>query len=262
MSDDVLPPFESAGEVPFPVPQEDIEYVRKTLTFHEYREDPKSLWLISFTDLVGVMLAFFVLMYSMSSPREDKWVEISTSLEEGVTDSSPYKGAEWNAGADETIALQKMDVSRGLNTRYLRAVLNEMIRADKRLEKITLRRTGNQVALVLPDEMLTAGKISEEGAVTLAAVADLLRRISNRVEIMANVDEASARRTRVNGWEIALSRAALVGGALQAEGYERLLSLHAAPLAQADSATETTVIITPDDGSPARSLQVENTGSS
>ena len=33
----------------------------------------KSIWLISFTDLICLMLAFFVLAFSMSEPIRERW---------------------------------------------------------------------------------------------------------------------------------------------------------------------------------------------
>ncbi|MFP5516203.1 MAG: flagellar motor protein MotB, partial [Alphaproteobacteria bacterium] len=40
----------------------------------------KTLWLISFTDLISLMLAFFVLMYSMSEPEAERWTRLAKGV--------------------------------------------------------------------------------------------------------------------------------------------------------------------------------------
>lgn len=231
--------------------------------YESYSKMPAGMWLTSFTDLVALMLAFFVLMYSMSTPREDKWVEVTAALEDGLVDRQRYKGTQWNPGPEETIALQKLNYERALDMRYLAEILSDFIKADKRLEKVKMRRGKNQLVLVLPEEVFApaqAGGFSEEGEVVVSALAEMLTRLSNRAEIIAAIDEAEARRDGLNPWQTALRRAVLIGGQLQAEGYEKSLSLHAAILPRGESPGETVIVITADTGTDAGRFTLDNDG--
>lgn len=44
-------------------------------------EGKKGAWMLTFTDLVSLMLTFFVMLFSMSTVQIDKW--------DAITDSSP-----------------------------------------------------------------------------------------------------------------------------------------------------------------------------
>ena len=49
------------------------------------QEDEAPLWLITFTDIMALMLTFFVLLYSMSIPEVKKWEELTSSINKGFS---------------------------------------------------------------------------------------------------------------------------------------------------------------------------------
>ncbi|MFP4387114.1 MAG: flagellar motor protein MotB, partial [Alphaproteobacteria bacterium] len=71
---------------------EDLSIIRKN------EDDERSrvpLWLITFTDVMALMLTFFVLLYSMSSPQEEKWKEMTRGLTQKL---NAFEAAEYNRG--------------------------------------------------------------------------------------------------------------------------------------------------------------------
>ena len=69
-------------------------------------EARKTIWLVSFTDLMSLLLAFFVLMFSMSEPQVQRWARMAQGLSARSTaaapsDVAPVPSAAFNAAALE-----------------------------------------------------------------------------------------------------------------------------------------------------------------
>ena len=73
-------------------------------------EEEVKLWLVTITDVVALMLTFFVLTYAMSRPEEDKWKQISASLSSEFTKSY---GKPYFAGPLDAITIDKVDLAPG-----------------------------------------------------------------------------------------------------------------------------------------------------
>lgn len=65
-------------------------------------EPPKAAWMVTFTDLVSLMLTFFVLLFSMSSLQMDEWDAmidtLTQSLNPGKVSTVAAATAEFNIG--------------------------------------------------------------------------------------------------------------------------------------------------------------------
>ena len=83
-------------------------------TDEEYTAEINKGWLITFTDLVSLMLAFFVLLFSMSSVNSEDWKTITESLSRSLApDAGILKSS---AGADLNIAGRTRDMAIDLGT--------------------------------------------------------------------------------------------------------------------------------------------------
>jgi flagellar motor protein MotB len=102
------------------------------------------IWLICFTDVIALMLTFFVLLYSMTNPDPEKW-----DRKIGITEyaQADFSGARNFAGSSEGINLDRLSYNPGEDLDYLQAVLAEVItEADKRF--LTIERNDNNVLMV------------------------------------------------------------------------------------------------------------------
>ena len=105
------------------------------------------IWMITFTDVIALMLTFFVLLYSMTNPDPEKW-----DRKIGITEfaQADFSGARNFAGNNEGINLDRLSYNQGENLDYLQAVLAEvMTEADKRF--LTIQRTNNNVLMIFND---------------------------------------------------------------------------------------------------------------
>ncbi len=191
---------------------------RRRPRYEEKSEGEVSLWLITFGDIMALMLTFFVLMYAMSSPKEDKWEEVSRGLNrEPVSSATP----EWYEAGPREISIGRLASTDGLDLTYLRTLLAEAIAGDQRLSAVALIPQDDCFIISLPEDLLFepgSAKISEKGQLALFTLGGGLTRIRNRIEV---VGHTAPRAAEAKGWELSLARAASVASVLEEIGYEK-----------------------------------------
>lgn len=190
---------------------------------------PVPLWLITFTDIMALMLTFFVMMYTMSVPLEEKWEELTTAFDTGF---SKFQSPQWNAGPQDTISIDKLDFSRALDLDYLESVVEEIIASDEKLKNVVVISQDDRLILSLPSELLfEAGQaeVTVEGKRAIFSLGGPLSRIRNRIEVVGHTDPRPIENKGGNGfntnWDLSLMRAAHVAAVLENVGYTRSITL-------------------------------------
>ena len=177
----------------------------------------RSIWLISFTDLMCLMLAFFVLAFSMSEPEQHHWQAMAQSL--AARQIGGRSGAVFNVDMIDPRAPVSLD--------YLGILLTGQFAGNTDLAGVVPVRQDDRVVIGLPDGLLFEGDqaaFSERGRQMLFVLGGVLGRISNRVEVLghAGLEPVTADSER-DPWELSLARAVAVGTALHQAGYQRHL---------------------------------------
>lgn len=201
----------------------------------EDEEPYMPLWLITFADIMALSLTFFVMLYAMSNPKQDKFEDMAHALETGLSEEG---GAAQNMGAQDAIQLMGADYAGALNLRYLMTMLEESRKRDPRLSAMTITLKNQAIAMNFPmDTLFEPGgqKISLEGKKVLFALVDQLSRVNNRIEIIGTDPERA----------VSLSRVVETAAALANLGYDKTPLLRA----QIDPAVSALEIwIMPDNG--------------
>ncbi len=181
----------------------------------------KSIWLISFTDLMCLMLAFFVLAFSMSEPLRERWPALASSFS--------ARQIEGKSGAVFNISM--LDPRSPINLDYLGSLLGSQFSHDPDLKTVEAARLDDRVVIGLPDSLLFEpgqAAFSERGRQALFLLGGVLGRISNRIEVLGHVEgEHLPAEHERDPWELSLSRAVAVGTALHQAGYPRHLAVRA-----------------------------------
>ena len=107
-------------------------------------------WLITFTDLVSLMLTFFVLLFSMSTLRTDHWDSVIDALSQSLNPSSTR--AHMSATSDFNIAT--LFKKRAINLDYLTSVLQDALSKDDLLSGNHLMRLDDRLIVALPGDLL------------------------------------------------------------------------------------------------------------
>jgi len=194
-------------------------------------------WLVTFSDLMSLMLAFFVMLFSMSQLQTQAWKSIVSGLSN-----------ELSPGRERTILQLETDARplrvqepKGIDLGYLETVIREKFRNHAVLANARIERRKDRVVIGLPVGMLflaeTAQPAAEAGFV-LATVGQSLSSIKNRVEIHVYSQDmdrpALSEDSRFgSAWELSLGRAVTVKKLLKQGGQ----SLSIVPVGHSVAAT-------------------------
>lgn len=182
---------------------------------------PTGAWLVSFTDVMALMLTFFVLLFAMSEPEFDNWGEISSSLTQNF---NKFKGPQFNEGAQESISVDRVDFAYALDLDYLEVLILNMIGDDDVLAGVSLFKDEDELRIVLPMVQMFAdgdGALRSDSTIILDKLSGILNRIKNRLVTVgyASFDELS-RSAYDSHWLLAVDRARNISEYLKTAGYE------------------------------------------
>lgn len=185
-----------------------------------------STWLISFTDVMALMLTFFVLLFAMSNPKKEDWERLTQNIYESF---NQFQGKLENRGNEDAINIEKINFSQALDLDYLKAIIRRLIEQSPALQVATVMDNGDSLIISLPQDILFdsgSADLKSEANRALFALANSLRRIQNRVEIVGHTDPRPiSGGSYSSNWELSLARASAVGAALQNVGYNKPLTL-------------------------------------
>ena len=198
------------------------------------------LWLITFTDVMALMLTFFVLLYSMSVPVEEKWEEVSNSF------SSKFNSEEakpHNAGSQDVIDIDRIDKSRALSLKYLKALVKNMLK-NNGVDNVIIFENDKRLVISLPSELLFqsgSAQIGLEGKKLLFSLGGALSRVKNRIEIAGHTDPRPITGNNGlyrNNWELSMARSASVSVILKDVGYTRDITIRGLSSARFDEMSD------------------------
>ncbi len=191
-------------------------------------ENPPPLWLITFTDAMALMLTFFVMMYSMSKPKEEIWNEISYGI------SSHFKqkeAAPYNRGSQDAISIDQVNTKKALQLDYVQSIVANSLKG-KGIEKIALIQNSERLIISLPSELLFKSgqiEIGTEGTKMLFTLTGVLARLHNRVIVVGHSDpdpiSAQTKGPYRTNWELSLARATSVAAKMRESGYVKEITV-------------------------------------
>lgn len=185
-----------------------------------------SIWLISFTDVMALMLTFFVLLFAMSNPKQEEWEDFTKNVQKNF---NRFYGQVLNRGQEDAINIAKINFSQALDLNYLKALIENLIEKEPSLRIAKLIDNGDSLIISLPQSILFEvgeADIRNEANKVLFTLAGTLGRIKNRVEVVGHTDPRPINGSKYpSNWELSLARAASVAGVLQNVGYENGLAI-------------------------------------
>jgi chemotaxis protein MotB len=172
-------------------------------------------WLITFVDLVMLLLTFFILLFAMSRPEAARYVPVAQSY---VETFRPIAAGDEPLATPQSYVLEARP-AEGLA--YLESVLKTVLGRSPAARDIGFRLSEQSLILYLPSPMVTIPAGAASAATMTTALFDLggvLANIDNRIAVRGFVapEDASA-----GAWTLAIARAAMVTTALRETGYTR-----------------------------------------
>ena len=186
------------------------------------------LWLITFTDIMALMLTFFVLLYSMSVPQEDKWEEIADSFSNRT---SIISEGMFNSGSQDVIVIDKINTLKALNLDYLTVIINNILKSNE-IKNVLLFQNNKRLIVSIPSDLLFergSTGVSLEGKKMIFTLGEAFSRVKNRMEIIGHTDPSPIKKGGAakyeNNWELSLARSASLAALLKEAGYERDITI-------------------------------------
>lgn len=208
-------------------------------------------WLITFADLMALLLSFFVMLYGMSVMQTEAWQSIVSSLSD-----------ELSAGHDTALVRQvpqqtplRQVRTEGESLTYLQTILVEKFRNDPVLGQLTIRREGGRLLALFPSDLLFGSRshmILPERQSATAILAEALRDISNRVEVHATIavgytEDRSAAFDHGWYWRLGIARASAMATALKNAGLQRTILPYGHVMTGRGSATDQLALVIHED---------------
>lgn len=138
------------------------------------------IWLISFTDVMALMLTFFVLLYSMSSPDVEKF-EYKVGL--SAHSKAEFGEGDKKGGDDEGDNIGRMDFSLAEDLQYIEAILAEIIQERKIGDQLKLQGRDDLLMIYIRSDI----KLSDRDFLLfLNGLEPVLEGVNNRLELVGS----------------------------------------------------------------------------
>lgn len=189
----------------------DKTLLQRTLLFGPGEEGPGSvgyrgidpgqlrkMWLTTFTDLTALLLAFFVLQFSMSRLDQVQWQNLSDSFQqrlEKITDSeAPVPQDSLTAGRPDHIP--------GDDLTYLFSVIRQHLNERGLEDRLNLEQHADSITLLFHAKWPAEGAASQDSEL-FTEVGTLIERLDNRVDLSVQVSGVPQDRAGVAALNIA-----------------------------------------------------------
>ena len=201
-------------------------------------------WAIPYGDLITLLLAFFVVMYAVSSVNEGKYRVLAESMESAFSGPTrtlkpvqigdqilraPRDGARAGIDPTQAVSLDENDPSRSAEqaaasmqqlTDDLEDAMGELIDA----EQVAVSGDGVAVEVEIKTDILFASASAEIGPdaqAIVARLAQVLRPLASTIRVEGHTDDRPiATAVFPSNWELSAARAARMVRAFEAEGID------------------------------------------
>ncbi|WP_299739332.1 flagellar motor protein MotS [Rossellomorea sp. y25] len=176
-------------------------------------------WMVTFSDLITLILVFFILLFSMSQIDIVKFRAIADSFQQRqILEFYPSVIPFENPSAEPEMEMEKMQPQSSEQAdkelTQLLADIQSYLNENKLSDVVVATRTERGVVLVLQEQALFASgeaTVLEDAYPFLNKVGDLLSRIPNFVKVEGHTDNRPIGTYRFpSNWELSSARASSV----------------------------------------------------
>jgi len=182
--------------------------------------DSSKAWMITFTDLVSLLLTFFVLLFAMSNVKLDEWTKIIDSLSQTLNPAPEQEIARPTAQLNIGTLFRR----RSVNLDYLSSVIEQKLSADPVLRDALIIRLDDRMVVALPGDLLFepgAALVSESARDAMFTLGAMFANVGNSIAVNGHTDPAPpSGEAFASNWELSVARAASVANAIRRGGYD------------------------------------------
>lgn len=176
-------------------------------------------WLLTYADLITLLMAFFVIMYAMSRVSTERYALLAKSLR--IAFNSPPAMIKVGDTPPTDIRPQQSPLSQPLQSLYQE--VSSLIKKDQLSGTVGISRnqSGGVTISILQKVLFDLGSadIRPEAEPILAQVGQLLNQLPNTVQVQGYTDDLPIHNgVFASNWELSAARAVNVVHFLQGEG--------------------------------------------
>lgn len=176
-------------------------------------------WMLSFGDLVSLMLVFFVMMFAMSTLEEDLFEAMVSALAQQFNPTAQARRSTPSVDLD----ISKVTSREAFNLDYLHALIDDKLAGDPILGDIRLHQLHDRLVVSLPsDPLFEPGRtrLKEKARDTVARIGSVIQVLGNRIDINSHTDpEPVSNPAFPSNWEFTLARAIAIANELRRTGF-------------------------------------------
>jgi chemotaxis protein MotB len=192
------------------------------LPIPDARDQTRSNWLVTFADLIALVLAFFVMLYATQKIERGDWQAMIASLSQSLKVTPEI---QQNPRAQDNVTI--INPPQATDLAYLQALIDEVREKEAALANIVMHRLDDRLVIALPGDLLFSPGRADPvpgAAARIAVLANLLRNVSNRIDIFGHTDPTPVPgQVFESNWELSLARAEMIAAMMRSAGYSRPL---------------------------------------
>ena len=209
-------------------PDDEIEYAAE-----ESRGVPP--WVITFADMVTLLMVFFILLFAIGTVEQEKWQQIKQSLREALgTDTVDEFGIKQGLDVitqvdDKTVhAVDEVGAMVNREMEEITSEVEEFVFKNKLSGEVRVSTDERGAVITISDVVVFppgSADMTSKGRKTLRQVFDVLKQFNYNVKVEGHTDNTPIHTLRYpSNWELSASRASEVAHMLIDDGFppERL----------------------------------------
>jgi len=184
-------------------------------------------WLVTYSDLVTLVLTFFVLLFSMATIDKQKFMDVAKSLRSSFNYISGGDTFDTNSGKDMIAILEhnngylkepeEGNTTEGEEVKSKAAVVDDVkkelektIKEENMSENVKLLETDDKVILRIDSIILFDSgyaDIKKDGLNALGKIGGMLKKLSNHIIVEGHTDNVPINNSRFpSNWELSAKR--------------------------------------------------------
>ncbi len=184
-------------------------------------KEASTAWMVTFADMISLLLTFFVMLFSMSTVASEKWEEVVRTLEQNLNPGRKTLHVEPTSAHD----IRSVFKEEATDLVYLAAVLREQMGKNPTLSRSQVTEHDKYLLISLPGDILFdrgTANVTPKARQALFMLGGLLENLKNQIEVIGHTDPLPSQGQRfASNWELSLGRAVAVAGALRHFGYRK-----------------------------------------
>lgn len=189
-------------------------------------------WMVTFADLLSLILTFFVLLYSMSAVEQPKWKELVHALHKYFTTG---RDVEFNQPLSELSITTSRKKLADFSPDYLESILiRELERIESIEDYLTILKKDDRIIIrVKGDDMFTGDGIqpSKKAIEIMSLLSDVAQSLENQFEVYNYISaNYVTSETYPSYWEYGLARSIKASKIFADRGYLHPVLVYGRPL--------------------------------